>query len=199
MMLTIASEQIAGASSDIANSMTAVLARRRARAGRNVLLVYQTPPSSQAAEIDTALSWMATEIKTGADIRVIAANDIGTELASAKARYHDILVNLPQRDDAGLRSVLAIADTALFALSVDEVPSETEMLASMHAASSRNPALQVLALVDDNAAGRSIMASLSGKIAHLRFIHLSARKRDDMTVGALYQAIYAHCTPACAS
>ncbi|MEO6920663.1 MAG: hypothetical protein ABI171_16910 [Collimonas sp.] len=197
MILTIASEHVLTASSAIADSMATALARRRARAGRNVLLVYQNPATVQTP--DAAAGWLATEIKTGAEIRTIAANDIGAELASAKTRYHDILVHLPKHTDASSHTVLANADLALFAIPADESQADAQLAASVHAVSVRNTGLQLLVLIDDNAAGRSIMSSLARKIAHIRFSNLSAQRRDEVTISALYHVIYANCMAACAS
>ncbi|AIY40903.1 hypothetical protein LT85_1745 [Collimonas arenae] len=197
MILTIASEHVATTSSDIADSLAASLARRRARAGRNVLLVYQNP--AMTPKQDTTTDWLATEIKTGAEIRTITVNDIGVELAAAKSRYHDILVHLPKRPDAGSHTVLAGADLALFAIPADESHGDSQLTASVYAASIRNPALQLLVLTEDNAAGRSIMSALAKKIAHIRFSNLSAKRRDDVTISALYHVIYANCAATCAS
>lgn len=191
MILTIASEHVPAASSDIAASLAAAIARRRARAGRNVLLVYQNPKMPQAG-------WLATEIKTGAEIRGIAAKDVGAELAAAKSSYHDILVHLPKHDDAGSRGALANADLALFAIAAEAWQADGALAASLQAASALKPGLPVVALIDDSPAGQQLMATLSASIGGLRFLHLSATKRDDVSVGALYQALYGHCCSACA-
>jgi len=191
MILTIASEHVPAATTDIAASLAAAIARRRARAGRNVLLVYQNPKMPQAG-------WLATAIKTGAEIRGIAAKDVGAELAAAKSSYHDILVHLPKRDDAGSRGALANADLALFAIAADDWQADGPLAASMQAAGALKPGLPLVALIDDSAAGQQLMATLAAGIGGLRFLHLSATKRDDVSVGALYQALYGHCCSACA-
>ena len=191
MILTIASEHVPSVSTDIATSLAAAIARRRARAGRNVLLVYQNPKMPQAG-------WLATAIKTGAEIRSIAAKDIGAELAAAKSSYHDILVHLPKYDDAGSRGALANADLALFAVTAEDSQADGLLAASMQAASTLRPGLPLVALIDDSPAGQQVMSALSASIASLRFLHLSATKRDDASLGALYQALYGHCCSACA-
>jgi hypothetical protein len=191
MILTISSEHVAAVSTDIAASLAAAIARRRARAGRNVLLVYQNPKMPQAG-------WLATAIKTGAEIRGIAAKDIGAELAAAKSSYHDILVHLPKHDDAGARGALANADLALFAIAAEDWQADGPLTASMQAASVLKPGLPVVALIDDSAAGQHVMSRLSARVVGLRFLHLSATKRDDVSLGALYQALYGHCCSACA-
>ncbi|AMP04097.1 hypothetical protein [Collimonas pratensis] len=189
MILTIASEHASTVATDIAASLAAAIARRRARAGRNVLLVYQNPKLPQAG-------WLATAIKTGAEIRGIAAKDIGAELAAAKSSYHDILVHLPKHDDAGARGALAQADLALFAITAENWQTDGPLAASMRAASILKPGLPLVALIDDSAAGQHVMSILSASIGGLRFLHLSATKRDDVSVGALYQALYGHCCSA---
>lgn len=186
MILTIASEHVPSVSTDIAASLAAAIARRRARAGRNVLLVYQNPKMPQAG-------WLATAIKTGAEIRSIAAKDIGAELAASKSSYHDILVHLPKRDDDGSRGALAHADLALFAIGAEDSQAD-----GLLAASALRPDLPLVALIDDSAAGQQLMSTLSSSIDGLRFLHLSATKRDDASLGALYQALYGHCCSACA-
>lgn len=191
MILTIASEHVSTVASDIAASLAAAIARRRARAGRNVLLVYQNPKMPQAG-------WLATAIKTGAEIRAIAAKDIGAELAAAKSSYHDILVHLPKHDDAGSRAALAQADLALFAIAAEDSQADGALIASMQAASVLRPGLPLVALIDDSPAGQHVMSTLSAAIGSLRFLHLSATKRDDASLGALYQALYGHCCSACA-
>jgi hypothetical protein len=190
MILTIASQELS-ATSDLADSMAAAIARRRARAGRNVLLIYKTTVATDG--------WLATAIKSGAETREIPAMNIANELASAKMEYHDIVISMPQLEDAGSLYALATAELAVFAIQADQWRSDRNLISSIHAARTRNPELPVLLLIDNlqGTAGRAIMAALSAQIANVRFLHLSAKKRDEISVGALYQAIYAHCAAAC--
>lgn len=190
MILTIASQELS-ATSDIADSMAASIARRRARAGRNVLLIDKTTAATDG--------WLATAIKSGAEIREIPAVNIANELASAKMQYHDIVISIPKLEDASSLYTLATAELAVFTIQADQWQSDRNLISSIHAARTWNPELPVLLLIDNlqGTAGRAIMATLSTQIANIRFMHLSAKKRDETSIGSLYQAIYAHCAATC--
>jgi len=193
MILTMASQELSAtsAASDIPDSMAASIARRRARAGRNVLLIYKTAVATD--------SWLATAIKSGAEIREIPAVNIANELASAKTQYHDIVINMPKLEDASSLYALAAADLAAFAIQADQWQSDRILISSIHAARTWNPELPVLLLIDNlqGTTGRAIMATLSAQIANIRFMHLSAKKRDETSISTLYQGIYAHCAATC--
>jgi len=201
MILTISSPTSAVTSSDPLNSMAASIARRRARAGRNVLFIYKktaTQRNGQQPDMAATDSWLATAIKTGAELREVAAEDIAAELALAKIQYHDIVVDMPKLEDASSLYVLATAQLAVFAIQTSQWHTDRQLLSTIHAARTWNPDLPALLLVDDmqGAAGQGLLSTFSEQLGNVRFLQLSANRVDDASVGALYHSIYAGCAAA---
>ncbi len=208
MILTITSQEIpVGAlgesgSTGPTGSIAASLARRRANAGRNVLLLCQKTAERQPNQYSKAQNddaWLATEIKAGAITRKLAAEAIANELASARDLYHDIVIDMPRLQHTDSLYVLAATGLAVFSIRAATWNQDRQkrLVQRIGAARSWNPALPVLVIVDDidSLAGQTIISSLAAKVRNIRFIHLQTgqqtKKSDDLPVSALYKAIYA--------
>ncbi|AMO99440.1 hypothetical protein CAter282_1556 [Collimonas arenae] len=203
MILTISSRTSTVGPSDPLNSLAASIARRRARAGRDVLFIYKktaAPQNGQQPDIAAADGWVATAIKTAAELREVGAADIAAELASASMQYHDVIVDMPKLEDASSLYVLATAQLAIFSIQASQWHTDRHLLSTVHAARTWNPDLPVLLLVDDmqSAAGQALVSTLSERIENIRFLQMSASRTDNTSVGSLYHAIYAGCAAVCA-
>ncbi len=203
MILTIASQEFpTGApgesgSTGSAGSIAASLARRRANAGRNVLLLSQKTTEKQPNQHSKAQNddaWLATEIKAGAKTRKLAAEAIAIELASARNLYHDIVIDMPKLQHADSLYVLAATGLAVFSIRAATWNQDRQkrLVQRIGAARSWNPTLPVLVIVDeiDSLAAQAIISKLAEKVPQIRFIHLSAIQSGEAPVAALYKAIY---------
>ncbi|GGC94124.1 hypothetical protein [Undibacterium terreum] len=214
MILTIASQEASSlpplsayaqdlaSTTSIASSIAAALARRRANAGRNVLLICQKPADKQArqhAHESEESAWLATEMKAGARVRKLAMEEIASELSTAKDLYHDVVIDMPRLQHGDSLYVLAATGLAVFEIQVSSWNPDRQkrLVQRISAARSWNPGLPVLVMVDDmdSLAAHSIISKLSERVPNIRFIHQHAmpqqgQANNDASLTALYQAIY---------
>ncbi len=209
MILTIASQEAAAipagsapSSATTAGSIARSLASRRANAGRNVLLICQKTPDKQPNQHrkgNDDCAWLATDMKAGARGRKLAVEEIADELASARERYHDVVIDMPRLQHEDSLYVLAATGLAVFAIQTASWNQDRQkrLIQRISAARSWNPALPVLVIVDDvdSLAAQAIISRLSDKVAHIRFIHLHVAQQhglaaNDAPLTALYKAIY---------
>ena len=212
MILTIASQEALAlnpiaalaqdlpATASITGTIAASLARRRANAGRNVLLICQKPADKQAHQREkpgNGIAWLATEMKAGANMRKLASEEIASELSAAKELYHDVVIDMPVLQHEDSLYILAATGLAVFEIQASRWNPDRQkrLVQRISAARLWNPALPVLVMVDDmdNPAARSIISQLSERVPQIRFIHLYAMQHqanNDAPLTALYQAIF---------
>ncbi|HTD06821.1 hypothetical protein [Undibacterium sp.] len=200
MILTIAPIGPAtGAGS--AASLASLLACRRANAGRNVLLIRQKTSGKQVNQHSKArdeCAWLATEVKTGAKTRPLAAAKFADELACARDNYHDIVIDMPRLQHADSLYLLAATGLAVFAIQTASWNRDRQkrLVQRISAARSWNPALPVLVIADevDSLAGQAMISGLAERVRDIRFIHLDVEQQDlqanPAPLSALYRAIY---------
>lgn len=210
MILTIASHETAlplsaatGTGYAVESGSVALsLARRRANAGRNVLLISQNTMEKQANQHTKARmvehAWLATAIKSGAKGRKLAVEEIADELACARDLYHDVVIDMPKLQHADSLYVLAATGLAVFAVQTAtwDTDQQKRLVQRISAARSWNPSLPVLVIADDvdSLAGQAIISGLAEKVGNIRFIHLNLQpllEPNDASLAALYRAIYA--------
>lgn len=189
MIVTIATQDYAATAHFIAST----LARRRANAGRDVLLLSQKNLPKHAVQDHQekeSQAWFATEMKAGASAFKLNADQLEQELADSG--YRDIVVDLPQAEQASSLVALAASSFAVFMLNTAGWNSNREnfLIQQMKAARSANAKVPVLLIVDDAAspAGLAITARLTERVADLRIQQLAADQQA--TLAYLYSTIY---------
>ncbi|WP_395826620.1 hypothetical protein [Collimonas sp.] len=202
MILTLSSQTPSAAPSDPFNSVAALIARHRARAGRDVLFICKntsTLRNNRQQDTDAPDNWLTKAIKTGAELREVAATEIAAELESTQTCYHDIIVDMPQLEDDTSLAVLAAAQLAVLAIQCSQPHLDWQLLPSIQAARNGNPDLPLLLLIDDmyGPTGQALISMISERIGNVRFLQLSANLRSDASIGALHHSVYAGCAAAC--
>ncbi|MFZ6751211.1 hypothetical protein [Undibacterium sp. Ren11W] len=190
MIITIATQDYVGTAHFIATT----LARRRANAGRDVLLLSQKilPEHASQNQEKENQAWFATEMKAGASSFKLNADQLEQELADIQSVHRDIVVDLPQATQASSLCALAASSFAVFMLKTADwhANSESLLIQQMKAARSANAKVPVLLIVDEatSPAGRAIIATLTASVTDLRIQALATDQQA--TLAYLYRTIF---------
>ena len=171
------------------------LARRRALAGRNVLLLKQNCAKKHAnqytRERDHA-DWLRTEMKAGASSSELASDLVEQELASENNAFHDIIIDIPKPFYVDAKTVLANSGLLIFHMELNLWNKERQanLLKCIRHARRSNAELPVLIIVDNITCmqSQSFVSKIAHSLANIRFIYLDVA--GDLALVNLYRAVY---------
>lgn len=171
------------------------LARRRALAGRNVLLLKQNCERKQAnqytKERDQA-GWLRTEMKAGARSFELASDLLEQELASKNNAFHDIIIDIPKPFYADAKTVLVSSGLLIFHMELNlwDKDRQANLLKCIRLARKSNDDLPVLIIVDKITCMQSqtFVSQLAHSLENIRFICLDGA--GELALVNLYRAVY---------
>ncbi|MCH8621468.1 hypothetical protein [Undibacterium sp. TS12] len=191
MIVTIIAETATPTMPDTATR----LARRRALAGRNVLLLKQNCERKQANQYTkdhNNAGWSRMEMKAGARSRALSSELMMRELASTDDVFHDVIIDVPKPFYADAKTVLASSNLLVFHMELNlwDKEREAKLYKCIRLARNTNMDLPVLVIIDkiDCMQSQKFVSQLSGNLAHIKFIYLD--DANDMSLANLYRAIY---------
>lgn len=191
MILTMVTEEQEGT-----NGISAfALARRRANAGRNVLLVSQNTSRKKANQYKksaTDVTWLLKEMKAGAKTYPLLAEAFANELLQSSRHFHDIVIDLPMPSYSEAGVALNSSNLLVFAIPMATWSDDrhSRLLRCVKTARKSNPALPVLLMLDEIASvrGQNLIGRLARIIPNIQFMQIV--RSDDMSTMNLYRAIY---------
>lgn len=191
MILTIIPQNHEGT-----NEITAsALARRRANAGRNVLLLSQNThrkkPNQHKKATDN-VAWLSREMKIGARTHTLLTDALADELAQSTSQFHDVVIDLPMPTYTEARIALESSSLLVFTIQLATWDDEkySKLLKRIKTARRSNSTLPVLTLMDEIESGRGqhLINSLAHAVPNIQFMQLA--RSPDLSLENLYRAIY---------